>query len=368
MQAEHRVWGSDARKLDFLQGESVHLVVTSPPYPMIEMWDSTFIELNPETGEALQAGEGWEAFALMHRELDRVWKEVYRVLKPGGFACVNVGDATRTLAGRFLLYANHARIISAFQELGFDVLPLILWRKQTNAPNKFMGSGMLPAGAYITLEHEYILVFRKGGKRVFPEEKEKFNRRESAIFWEERNLWYSDIWDFKGIRQDISSPETGNNLRKRSGAFPFLLPFRLVNMFSVYGDTVLDPFLGTGTTTLAAVASGRNSLGVEINPGFVSALGEKMTRPEVARELNEHVKERYLSHLKFVEEYTRQKGGSPGHSNCYYGFPVVTGQETRLKLMLVETIKKITEGRYRSTYHPLDSNSWVLASPPGSSE
>ena len=142
-------------------------------------------------------------------------------MKAGAIACINIGDATRSIGDRFQLFANHSRIQSKFMEIGFDVLPAILWRKQTNAPNKFMGSGMLPAGAYVTLEHEYILIFRKGGKRIFDLPEEKKRRRQSGYFWEEWNRWFSDIWDFKGTGQGIN----GQNLRSRSAAYPFLLPF-----------------------------------------------------------------------------------------------------------------------------------------------
>ena len=118
-------------------------------------------------------GDGKQAYALIHQILDAVWDEVFRVLKDGRFACINIGDATRTLKNNFCLYPNHARILNYLLSIGFSALPDILWRKQANTPNKFMGSGMLPAGAYVTLEHEYILIVRKGSKREFKIEKEK---------------------------------------------------------------------------------------------------------------------------------------------------------------------------------------------------
>jgi DNA modification methylase len=121
------------------------------------------------------------------------------------------------------------------QKLGFSALPAILWRKQTNAPNKFMGSGMMPPGAYVTLEHEYILILRKGNKREFTSIKEKQNRRESAFFQEERNFWFSDVWmDLKGTTQNLFD----NKATERSAAYPFELPYRLISMFSVKSDTV----------------------------------------------------------------------------------------------------------------------------------
>ncbi len=349
MQTEHRLYYKDARSLDFLNDESVHLVVTSPPYPMIEMWDDTFIALNGEIGFALAKGDGRAAFTLMHGELDKVWRELFRVLKTGGFACINIGDAARSTGGRFQLFPNHFRILQSFWELGFDPLPVILWRKQTNAPNKFMGSGMLPAGAYVTLEHEYILIFRKGPKRQFKTEEEKRNRQESAIFWEERNRWYSDLWDFKGIRQNMADADLRGDLRRRSGAYPFLLPYRLINMYSVYGDIVLDPFLGTGTTTFAALACGRNSIGCELDPKFAGFLQEKLQAPDLPGVLNEYHRVRIQEHLKFLEQY-KEKGHQPGYVNNFYQFPVITKQETGLKFYQIDEIRPKTRDCYVSFY------------------
>ncbi|MFP4364876.1 MAG: DNA methyltransferase, partial [Spirochaetia bacterium] len=145
METVHTIQISDARNLSGVENATVDLVVTSPPYPMIKMWDALFSALSEEVEKKLSEDEGDHAFELMHRELDKVWKELFRVTKPGSFVCINIGDATRTVGGAFQLYSNHARIIQGMKEQGFDSLPLILWRKQTNAPNKFMGSGLLPA-------------------------------------------------------------------------------------------------------------------------------------------------------------------------------------------------------------------------------
>jgi len=213
----HRLHFGDARKMDQIEDQSIDLVITSPPYPLIAMWDEQFCALKPAIKGFLDVGDYNSAFEAMHQILDGVWNELWRVMKEGAYACINIGDATRTINNKFQLFANQARIQRKFQELGYDTLPLILWRKQTNAPNKFMGSGMLPAGAYITLEHEYILIFRKGNKRLFKTAESKCKRRQSGFFWEERNAWFSDLWDFKGVRQGISNLE----LRNRSAAFPF---------------------------------------------------------------------------------------------------------------------------------------------------
>ena len=192
IETTHRTWIGDARARSALQDGSVNLIVTSPPYPMIQMWDEVFAELAPASVQPLAEGRGMVAFEAMHRALDTAWAECHRALAPGGFLALNIGDATRSLDGEFALYPNHARIVSALLNLGLTALPDILWRKPTNAPNKFMGSGMLPGGAYVTYEHEYVLIFRKAGKRCFTPE-EKVRRAESAYFWEERNVWFSDL-------------------------------------------------------------------------------------------------------------------------------------------------------------------------------
>ena len=343
MQTKHRFIYADSRNLETIADNSIDLAVTSPPYPMIEMWDKQFSSFIPGLEAMLEESNYSAAFETMHLELDRVWFDLKRVMKQGALACINIGDATRTLNGRFRLFANHARIQSKFFELGFDLLPVILWRKQTNAPNKFMGSGMFPPGAYITLEHEYILIFRKGSKRVFATEEEKKNRRESAYFWEERNSWFSDLWNFKGTRQETTSGE----LRKRSAAYPFLLPFRLINMFSVYGDTVLDPFSGTGTTAMAAIAAGRNSINYEFERSFYEPVKNRLIQE--APQLSRYNRERIARHLEFVENYQEEKGKLK-HLSKHYGFPVMTAQEQDLKLAFVNDINEQEENLFAANY------------------
>ncbi len=336
----HRLELGDARLLDHLPEASVQLAVTSPPYPMIEMWDELFGRLNPGVGPALQRGEGQEAFALMHGELDRVWAQVARLLTPGGIACINVGDAARRLNGSFRLFPNHARILSACSALGLHVLPGILWRKPTNAPNKFVGSGMLPAGAYLTLEHEHILVLRKGPLRGFSGEAERRQRRRSAFFWEERNRWFSDLWELTGARQELG----GGGGRPRSGAFPFELAYRLVNMFSVAGDTVLDPFAGSGTTMRAAMASGRHSLAVELDPALEPVIAAGFEG--IVERSNRRIRERLLRHLEFV----RGAGRPLKHVNRRYGFPVVTRQETELCFEPLQSLRRVGRGSWEVLY------------------
>jgi len=343
LKTNHSVYFNDARCLSDIGDDIIDLVVTSPPYPMIEMWDGIFGEMNDEIGAYLNDGKGKEAFERMHRELDNVWKELFRVVKQGGFVCINIGDATRTVGGRFQLYNNHSRIIQSCHHLGFDTLPMVLWRKTTNAPNKFMGSGMLPSGAYVTLEHEYILVMRKGTKKTFKTNIDKQKRSESAFFWEERNKWFSDLWDLVGVSQTL----TGSQNRTRSAAYPFELSYRLINMYSVKGDTVFDPFAGTGTTMLSAMAAGRNSINFEIDPSFTSLLLSE--KASYIPELNKRIERRIREHRSFITKYEAKKGPSK-YRNNFFGFPVVTKQEISMKIERVETIEKNEPNGFAVSY------------------
>ena len=322
--------------MEEVRSDSVHLVVTSPPYPMIEMWDNIFADQNPLIKDTLDRGHGAEAFERMHGLLDPIWTELYRVLIEGGIACINIGDATRTIGGNFALYPNHMRVLKFLLDLGFTALPCILWRKQTNAPNKFMGSGTLPAGAYVTLEHEYILILRKGPRREFKTETEKKRRRESSIFWEERNRWYSDVWfDVKGTLQTLNA----NKTRSRSAAFPFEMVYRLINMYSVKEDTVLDPFSGTGTTTAACIASGRNSIGYEMDAGLKDAIFHSLN--DIENVSNQYLLNRINRHLSFVK--TRLADKIPiKYQSRHYGFQVIMSQETQI--LLNEVIATRTNG------------------------
>ena len=320
METEHTTVFGDARNMTTILDESIQLMVTSPPYPMIEMWDEGFGKSNPSITDALNAEEGWKAFELMHEILDEIWTECFRVLCQSSFACINIGDATRSIGGEFALYTNRARIDMKMIELGFTPLPSIIWRKQSNAPNKFMGSGMLPAGAYVTHEHEHILIYRKGGKRQFNSKEEKQVRRESAFFWEERNVWFSDLWDIKGTRQVLDD----NADRERSAAYPFELPFRIIAMYSVKGDTVLDPFMGTGSTHAAAMALDRKSIGYEIDPTLEATIEETLFKAVEWGQKRQQ--DRIDAHAKFVQE-REASGKEVKHTNEEIGMKVMTSQE-----------------------------------------
>lgn len=343
MVTNHNIFIGPSQQMKQIKDSSINLVVTSPPYPMIEMWDDIMAKQNPVIADCIEK-EPEKAFELMHQELDLVWKECYRVITPGGFMCINIGDATRTIDGKFTLYNNHSRISKACIDLGFVSLPNIIWRKQTNAPNKFMGSGMLPCGAYVTLEHEWILVFRKGDKRAYKTSDEKLDRMKSSFFWEERNVWFSDIWEVKGTKQNLQK----GNTRERSAAFPFEVPFRLINMFSQKGDSVLDPFIGTGTTMQAAILTGRNSCGYDIDANFETIIREGIE--ELKLDLcNGLIKKRFDAHKAFIEN--REKSGKEvKHFNTTLNYKVMTKQESEIELNYLISISKNENGGYIVEY------------------
>ena len=340
-QTEHRVLTCNSNNLSEVDDKSVALIVTSPPYPMISMWDSIFSEQSNTVKTALTAGDGAFAFEFMHKVLAEVWHECDRVLMDSGIICINIGDATRTIGDRFQIYSNHSKIIEIFSEMGYSVLPDIIWHKQSNSPNKFLGSGMYPTGAYVTYEHKYILIFRKGGNRKFDGEAEEL-RKKSAYFWEERNKWFSDIWNIKGKSQKIDIPS-----RDRSAAFPFEIPYRLINMYSIQGDTVLDPFLGIGTTSLACMTSNRNSIGVELDAELSDMAMQTMCcEPHI---LNKVIDNRYIRHTDFIRKLPTVK-----YESCYYNknlkTKVKTMQETDIEFYRILDVRRTDSDRIVCDY------------------
>ncbi len=250
--ASVRIVHGDARELPGIGPATVHLVVTSPPYPMIPQWDAQFAELGATT------------FAEMHDRLTEAWSACHRVLVPGGLLAINIGDGLRTTPGEgFRLWPNHAEVVARCTRIGFRPLPYLLWKKPINRPNAYLGSGFYPPNAYVTLDCEFILLFRKGDLRRFP--RLDARRQRSRYSRADRDIWFSQIWEVRAARQNGANGE-------RTGAFPPEIPARLVRMFSVEGDTVLDPFAGTGTTLRAAADLGRNAVGVELRPELVEKL------------------------------------------------------------------------------------------------
>lgn len=260
-----------------LPDASVHLVATSPPYPLIEMWDAIFARW---TGVPADDARFYGA---CHEALARVWRECARVLVPGGVMAVNIGDACRSTGDGFQLFPNHVDVTLECRRAGLTPLVPILWKKPTNKPNAFLGSGFLPPNAYVTLDCEHILLFRKGAPRKLPPK--DLLRYASGMSKEERDQWFTQVWDFRGASQVRS------DLARRSGAFPDEVPYRLVRMFSLLGETVLDPFAGTGTTLRVAAQEGRRAVGFETETALAGALGAIRAPP--AAEVLARLRERY---------------------------------------------------------------------------
>jgi DNA modification methylase len=203
---------------------------------------------------------------------------------------------------------------------------------------------MLPPGAYVTLEHEYILILRKDAKREFKTEADRQNRRASAYFWEERNVWFSDVWlDIKGAAQHLGDRAA----RRRSAAFPFDVPYRLINMFSVKGDLIVDPFFGIGTTMWAAVTAGRNCVGYEIETGLQDEIYAAID--QLVPYANARIDQRIRAHIDFVEQNQRLKKPFK-YTSRHYQFPVKTRQETDIFINPLISIQAITGDGFEAIY------------------
>jgi modification methylase len=246
----HKLIHGDARDLSYLPDESIHLVVTSPPY-----WNLKEYNQNPDQLGHIQ---DYEEFL---RELKRVWEHVFRILVPGGRLVCVVGDVcvARRDYGRHLVFPLHADICVMCRRLGFDNLNPIIWHKIANASyevengSKFLGKPYEP-NAIIKNDIEFILMQRKPGGYRKPTDEQ---RDQSRIDKKDFDVLFQQIWNIPGA-----------STRQHPAPFPLELARRLVRMFSFVGDTVLDPFCGSGTTMVASLRSGRNSIGIEIDPEY----------------------------------------------------------------------------------------------------
>lgn len=246
----------DSRSMMEVDSGSVDLVVTSPPYWHLK-----------DYGVPGQIGYGQSLHEYL-QDLYRVWQECFRVLRPGGRLTVNVGDqfARAAIYGRYKVIPLHAEIILQGERLGFDFLGSIIWQKKTTinttggAP--VMGSYPYPPNGLVEIDYEFILIFKKpgSGKKVRREVKEA-----SRLSKEEWKEYFCGHWHFGGARQ------VGHE-----AMFPEELPRRLIRMFTFAGDTVLDPFLGSGTTARVALELGRNAIGYEISDTFLPLIREKL--------------------------------------------------------------------------------------------
>ncbi len=255
---QHLVVFGDARQMPELDDESIHLVVTSPPY-----WNIKDYGHPQQIGHDQSYEEYLEAIA-------QVMSECKRVLKPGCRMAINIGDQYLRASeyGRYRVLPIPADITRIGIELGMDFMGAIIWRKisttRTTGGGCWMGSTYYPGDGHITYEHEYILLFRKRGKR--PAVKDPEIRERSRLTKEQRSAWFRGVWD------DIPPERQDEHV----AMFPVGLPRRLIRMYTYVGETVLDPFLGSGTTCLAAALEGRNSVGYEINEQFEDVIRRKI--------------------------------------------------------------------------------------------
>jgi modification methylase len=257
---EHWLRLGDARDLSWIPGETVHLVVTSPPYWTLKKYEPNHRQLGEITS--------YESFL---NELDKVWRECVRVLAPGGRICCVVGDVCiPRRQGRHRVMPLHADIMVRARSLGLDALTPILWFKIANGVTEAKGNGAgfygkpYQPGAIIKNDAEYILFLRKGGEYRSPS---TIQKALSMLKREEMKLWLRSAWfDIKGE----------STRRGHPAPYPMNLAERLIKLFSFAGDTILDPFVGTGTTSLAAIATGRNSIGNEIEPAYLKIAEQRI--------------------------------------------------------------------------------------------
>ena len=260
---KHSVRQGDARNLEEIPSRSVHLIVTSPPY-----W--TLKEYESHAGQLAEI-DSYEVFLT---ELDKAWAECARVLVPGGRICCVVGDVCvpRKREGRHYVMPLHADIQVRIRKIGLDSLTPILWFKIANGITEAKGNGAgfygkpYQPGAIIKNDFEYVLFFRKGGEYRSPT---PIQKTLSMLSREEMRGWLTSTWT------DIK----GESTRKGHPApFPLALAERLIRLFSFAGDTILDPFAGTGTTSVAAMNTGRNSIGLDIEPKYVAIARERLNK------------------------------------------------------------------------------------------
>jgi site-specific DNA-methyltransferase (adenine-specific) len=252
----HRIVIGDSRDMGAVPGESVHLIATSPPYWQLKDYGSP---------DQIGYNDTYEDYI---NNLSLVWSECARVLHNGCRMCVNIGDqfARAAYYGRYKVIPIRTEIIKFCEGASMDYMGAIIWQKVTTCNTSggatIMGSFPYPRNGIVKLDYEFILIFKKHGD---PPQVSKEIKEQSAIAREQWNTYFNGHWTFPGEKQT-----------KHIAAYPLELPERLIKMFTFVGETVLDPFLGSGTTSLAAQNLNRNSIGYEINEGFIPIIKERL--------------------------------------------------------------------------------------------
>lgn len=256
MRTNHKIINGDSRQMNLISDEAVQLVITSPPY-----WQLKDYGIESQIGYH----EDYETYI---NNLNLVWKECYRVLDNGCRLCINIGDqfARAVYYGRYKVIPIRTEIIKFCESIGFDYMGAIIWQKQTTTNTtggaSLMGSFPTPRNGILSIDYEFILIFKKLGS---PSKVSKEVKDQSKMTTEEWKEYFSGHWNFGGVKQD-----------GHIAMFPEELPKRLIKMFAFKGETVLDPFMGSGTTSLAAKNLERNSIGYEINPEFIEIAKQKL--------------------------------------------------------------------------------------------
>jgi site-specific DNA-methyltransferase (adenine-specific) len=282
MKTLHKIINGDSRQMSELQENSVHLIITSPPYWQLK-----------DYGAENQIGfnDSNESYI---NNLNLVWSECFRVLHDGCRLCINIGDqfARSVYYGRYKVIPIHSEIIKICEILGFDFMGQIIWQKattmNTTGGGVVMGSFPHPRNGIVKLDFEYILLFKKHGKAPQPTQEQKNN---SVMTNEEWNTYFNGHWYFSGAKQD-----------KHLAMFPEELPARLIKMFSFPNETVLDPFIGSGTTALAARKLNRNSIGYEINSEFIPIIKDKIGGDDVFMQVETEIIKQPKINIDFEEK------------------------------------------------------------------
>lgn len=254
--SNHKIIIGDSRKLNRIADKSIQLIITSPPYWQLKDYG---------TENQIGFNDSYENYI---NNLNLVWKESYRVLSDGCRMCINIGDqfARSVYYGRYKVIPIRTEIIRFCEALGMDYMGAIIWQKattmNTTGGGAIMGSFPYPRNGILKIDYEFILLFKKLGNAPKPTMEQK---KQSEMTKEEWNQYFSSHWNFNGVKQ-----------LEHIAMFPEELPKRLIKMFSFIGETVFDPFLGSGTTSLAAINLNRDSIGYEINSDYLPAIKEKL--------------------------------------------------------------------------------------------
>ncbi len=282
-ETKHKIVFGDSRQMNEIKDKSVHLVITSPPYWQLKDYGSS---------KQLGFDDSYEEYI---NNLNLVWKECFRILENGCRLCINIGDqfARSVYYGRYKVIPIRTEIIKFCETIGFDYMGAIIWQKKTTTNTtggaSIMGSYPYPRNGILSIDYEFILLFKKLGKPNKPDNETKVKSKLTKEEWKE---YFSGHWNFGGVKQD-----------KHVAMFPEELPKRLIKMFSFIGDTVVDPFLGSGTTTLAAKNLDRNSIGYEINQDYKSLIEKKIkiSQRDIFNSKIEFIEQK-LAPIKFTEK------------------------------------------------------------------